>query len=271
VDPAVKGTQTILETCSRCNIKRLVITSSEGAVIGCAGPKNGKEWTEDDWNRDARLDYSPYAFSKTQAEKQAWKFMEENKKLCFDLITINPPAIWGPPLNNTINKSLEAISTPLEAPFPLLPNVWLSGVDVRDVASAHVFLMTNPKAQGRYLISNGVTNTAQITEILSNRYPTLWMPKWIMPVWLFRLLPLVDSRVDKWTVDQYSHEVVPMSSKKLLSTGFTFKYTLKQSMLETAHSLLERKMVKTKPLQVVRLLTLIGILVVVLLIFFIFF
>lgn len=87
VDPAVKGTLNVLESCQKSStVKKVILTSSISAI--CDGPDSKKKYTEDDWNTVSSLDRNPYNYSKTQAETAAWKFV--NKEGCkFKMITIN--------------------------------------------------------------------------------------------------------------------------------------------------------------------------------------
>ena len=51
-------------------------------------------YTEKDWNEKSTLKRNPYYYSKTLAEKAAWKFMDDNKP-DFSLVVINPFAVMG--------------------------------------------------------------------------------------------------------------------------------------------------------------------------------
>lgn len=81
----------------------------------CAGPSNGKLYTEDDWNDEATIDKFPYHLSKTLAEKLAWDLAEEYR---FDLVAINPVMMLGPAVSayGTSNSIME-VSTCLLPPL----------------------------------------------------------------------------------------------------------------------------------------------------------
>lgn len=82
-------------------------------------PHNVRHFSEVDWNelsvreveekgRDA-ANSDKYHASKTLAERAAWDFLEENKgKVSFDLVTINPPFVYGPFLHEV--KRLEDLN-----------------------------------------------------------------------------------------------------------------------------------------------------------------
>ena len=49
VDPAVRGTLTVLESCKKFpSIKKVILTSSVAAITD--SPISGKKYTENDWN-----------------------------------------------------------------------------------------------------------------------------------------------------------------------------------------------------------------------------
>ena len=77
IEPAVKGTANVLNQAKKTQgVKRVVVTSSCAAIYTDAKDvhetPNGV-LTENIWNTTASLDYQPYSFSKTLAEKKAWE------------------------------------------------------------------------------------------------------------------------------------------------------------------------------------------------------
>lgn len=123
--PAVQGTLTILNSAAKHGdtVKRVVITSSFAAVEEFYDEV--RTYTEDDWNeqgprrvQEEGNDCPPgvmYAASKSLAEKAAWKWAEEHKgQVAFDLVTILPPYIYGPVLQDVqttdhLNTSMDLI------------------------------------------------------------------------------------------------------------------------------------------------------------------
>ena len=77
IDPAVLGTQNVLDTANQTpSVKRVVLTSSCAAIYTDAiDAQNapGGILTEDVWNTSSSIDYQPYSYSKTLAEKKAWE------------------------------------------------------------------------------------------------------------------------------------------------------------------------------------------------------
>ena len=103
-----------------------------------------------DWNRESDLCHSPYSFSKTEAEKAAWKWMDDNKtKISFDIITILPSLVIGKHYNDklkVLNESNDVFGKLINGVFPVIMNISFTIVDVRDVADAHIFMIENKNA-----------------------------------------------------------------------------------------------------------------------------
>lgn len=182
IGPAVKGTVSVLEAVQKYapTVKRIVVTSSVAAIISPKDPGT-YTFTEADWN-----DFSPdlveregkkapgmhkYMASKTLAERAAWKFVEDeekkqNGKLGWDLVTINPPMVYGPTMHQV--KSLSAINTSIGVFYSSLSNPDIHNsveqtsqalynfVDVRDVSEAHILALEHEQAGGeRFIVSKG--------------------------------------------------------------------------------------------------------------------
>ncbi|MFI6080468.1 NAD-dependent epimerase/dehydratase family protein [Streptomyces sp. NPDC051217] len=73
--PAREGTLRVLRAARDAGVRRVVVTSSFGAV-GYGHPQTDRPFTEDDWTR-VDNDIAPYIKSKTLAERAAWDFMAE--------------------------------------------------------------------------------------------------------------------------------------------------------------------------------------------------
>lgn len=69
---------------------------------------------------------------------------------------LNPVAVMGPVMGPSISGSNEAILSMLTGRMPVMANVALPIVDVRDVAAAHVAAVGAPGAEGRrFLLADG--------------------------------------------------------------------------------------------------------------------
>jgi dihydroflavonol-4-reductase len=163
VDPAVNGTLNVLRSASSAAVRRVVLTSSMAAITD--EPIEGKVFTEDDWNERSSLDRNPYYFSKTAAERSAWRFVDTTAP-GFDLIALNPFMILGPSLGPDLNTSNAIFRDILTGVYPgILDLVW-GFVDVRDVATAHVLAMETDRARGRYLCAGETLSMGDVVVLL---------------------------------------------------------------------------------------------------------
>ena len=171
IRPAVDGTLRILKAAKASGtVKRVVVTSSAVAISYGTVYTKGKIFTENDWSDpNGRESYiTPYAKSKTLAEKAAWDFIErEGGKM--ELTVVNPVGIFGPPLlfpNESTTCGI--IQQMLQGKLPAVPSIKFGVVDVRDVASLHLLAVTKPDATGqRYLcVAGKVVSLAEISGFL---------------------------------------------------------------------------------------------------------
>lgn len=165
VDPAVKGTVAVLESCARAaSVERVVVTSSMAAVTD--EPDEDVVLTEENWNEKSSLTRNPYYYSKTLAERAAWTFVEEQKPR-WDLVVINPFLVIGPSLGPGINTSNQIFVDLLAGKYPGIVRLTWGLVDVRDVALAHVRAASVKTAAGRYLCANKTVSMREVVELLA--------------------------------------------------------------------------------------------------------
>ena len=156
IKPAVDGTKNVLGSVAKhkADIKCVALTSSCAAISGFTGKdkiarEDGK-FSEADWNETSTREAGAYLLSKALAEKAAWEIATKEG---FKMVTICPSFVLGPA--NTDRNDGESIGFALK----LLKEgtVGLVGfpcVDVRDVGKAHILGCTNPKSEGRYILSS---------------------------------------------------------------------------------------------------------------------
>ena len=192
IDPAFKGTRNVLDSVNKTpSVKRVVLTSSVAAIYGdTIDSKNVPDGIFDEsvWNTSSTPIQSEYSYSKTVAEKEAWKICGEQNR--WDLIVINPSLVLGPALNP--HSEFESKKFMLQMGNGDLksgvPDIKLGIVDVRNVGEAHLNAGYNPDANGRYIISSDsmdfLTIGKYLLEKFGNKYPipTRVAPKFL--VWL---------------------------------------------------------------------------------------
>ncbi len=194
IDPAVLGTQNVLESANKTpSVKRVVLTSSCAAIytdaIDCLNAPNGC-LTEEVWNTTSSLNYQPYSYSKTLAEKKAWEIAKKQSE--WDLVTINPSFVMGPMLNakGTTSESFNILKQIGDGAMKAgVPKMGIGLVDVRDVANAHVLAGYTPTAQGRYITSAHNTNFLEMALSLQSKFGDKFpIAKKALPKWLLMLV-----------------------------------------------------------------------------------
>jgi nucleoside-diphosphate-sugar epimerase len=199
IDPAVKGTENVMETAKQTSsVKRVVVTSSCASIYTdateCTQAPNGM-LTEDIWNTTSSLEYQPYYYSKTLAERKAWEITDSQSQ--FDLVTINPSFVLGPMLNPkfTTSESFTILKQMGDGTMKAgAPKMGVGLVDVRDVADAHFLAGFTPEAKGRYITSGHNTNFLEMALTLQDKFGADYgIPKKPLPKWLLSLIgPMVN-------------------------------------------------------------------------------
>ena len=241
IKPAVEGTLRVLKACADADVQKVVLTSSFAAV-GYGHPREKEVYTEEDWSSvDGEI--SAYAKSKTLAEKAAWEFvenLEESKK--FDLTVINPVAVTGPMLTSDIGSSNDFLLKLISGSMPACPKIHMGYIDVRDVAKAHIFSMTEEKTNGeRIIVSENEMFFAEVGKTLNEagfkKSPTKELPNFlvkIMSLFVGELKTLLSALDRKGDIDKTKAE-----------RFFNWEYiSTEQSVTETAQQLQEMGLTK---------------------------
>jgi nucleoside-diphosphate-sugar epimerase len=163
------------------------------------------------------------------AERAAWAFIEQENPQ-FDLVTINPPLVFGPVVHHL--NSLDAINTSNARIKKIIQGENKSGlpltgsylwVDVRDVAFAHVRAIEVPEAGGqRFFAVGGYFTNKMIADIIREDYPE---KKSILPP---------EDVADDLPVDVYGYD----NKKSIEVLGLKYR-TLKETVGDTVKLLLE--------------------------------
>ena len=241
IKPAVEGTLRVLKACADADVQKVVLTSSFAAV-GYGHPREKEVYTEEDWSSvDGEI--SAYAKSKTLAEKAAWEFvenLEESKK--FDLTVINPVAVTGPMLTSDIGSSNDFLLKLISGSMPACPKIHMGYIDVRDVAKAHIFSMTEEKTNGeRIIVSENEMFFAEVGKTLNEagfkKSPTKELPNFLVKIMSFfvgELKTLLSALDRKGDIDKTKAE-----------RFFNWEYiSTEQSVTETAQQLQEMGLTK---------------------------
>jgi nucleoside-diphosphate-sugar epimerase len=183
--PAREGTLRVLRAARDANVKRVVLTSTCGAVYYGHPPRN-TPFDETSWTI-VNDELTAYVKSKVLAERSAWDFIStEGRGL--ELSVVNPAGIFGPILAPDYSSSIELIKR-LMSGMPGAPRIYFGVVDVRDVADLHLRAMTHPLAKGERFIavSGDSISMVEIAKMLrarlgasARRVPRLQLPDWMV-------------------------------------------------------------------------------------------
>ena len=248
IEPALQGTRNVLQQANNTkSVKRVVLTSSCAAIYGDnidIKKAPNEMYTEEVWNTSSSAEHGAYSYSKTVAEKEAWKINGEQSR--WDLVVINPSLVLGPALNSgTVNsESFRIIKQFGDGSLKQgVPKIGFGVVDVRDVAEAHFKAGFTPEAKGRHIVSGHNTWFPEMAQTLQPKYgdnypiPKKEMPKWL--VWLAG--PMINKAITRKFVSRnIGYPFVADNSKSKKELGLTYR-PLEVSMNDTFQELIDRK------------------------------
>ena len=241
--PAREGALRVLRAARAAGVKRVVLTSSF-AAIGYGHPPQAKPFDETSWTDPAGEDVSPYAKSKTLAERAAWDFIDGEGGV-LELSVVNPVGVFGPVLGPDTSTSILIVQRMMDG-MPGVPILRFGVVDVRDVADLHLRAMTDARAKGeRFLaVAGDFMSLREIAQTLkarmgaaARRVPTRELPNWVV-----RLATLLDPALKQITPELgKSRNATSDKAKRLL--GWTPR-TREDALVATAESLLRLGLLK---------------------------
>ncbi len=250
VDPAKLGTRNVLEEANRIpSVERVVLTSSCAAIYGdnadLEKTPNGV-FTEEIWNTSSTLAHNPYSYSKTVAEKEAWKINEAQSR--WDLVVINPTVVIGPGINpHATSESFNLIKQMGDGTLKAGAPKWGFGVvDVRDLTDSHYRAGFTPEAKGKHIISGHNTDMFAMSQTLLNKYGKDYpIPRRALPKWLLWLIgPMVDKAMTrKIIVRNINLPWKGDNSKGISELGMSYR-PLAESMNDFFQQMVENGLVK---------------------------
>ena len=173
VKPTVRGALDMMRAAHDAGVKKVVYTSSSVAV-GEEAP-SGNVLTEADWNGATS---SPYPQAKVLAEREVWAYAKQHG---LNVVSINPVAILGPNFRR-YTPTTRVVGDMVDGSLPVIPDMSLVLVDVRDVAEAHRLAYENDKAEGRYLVGHdGYTHFRDLAELVKRADPSAKAPSRSLP------------------------------------------------------------------------------------------
>lgn len=193
IRPAVDGTLRALNAAKAAGVNRVILTSSCAAIYKDSAKPPTQKSTEANWTDTTESYVTAYEASKTLAEKAAWDFAKEND---MQLTTVNPGAVFGPAMDPNFGTSLELVEQVMNGDFPMLPDINLPVVDVRDVAFMHVNAVDNDATIGeRFAANAGALTMLEIAGPLAAAYPDRKISTRKAPNWLLKIIGRFDKSV----------------------------------------------------------------------------
>ena len=185
IRPAVQGTKRAIDAALDAGVERVVVTSSLAAVQ-YAPARRDHVFTASDWTGLDGRGLGAYTVSKVQAERAAWG-IADRRGVRDRLAVINPGAVIGPLLSEDPGTSVMAIQQIMAGALPMIPDLRLPWVHVRDVADAHIEAMTSESAgANRTIVATDPSSLIDVAAVLRERLPEASgkMPTRAMPTWL---------------------------------------------------------------------------------------
>jgi nucleoside-diphosphate-sugar epimerase len=239
--PAREGTLRVLKASLAAGVKRIVVTSSVAAVrnAGAGADAGGRELTEADWTDPDNPKLTPYARSKTIAERAAWDYMR-SRDAEDRLVTVQPSAIVGPVLGSDRSYSLQAVARLLTGRMPGIPRLGFSFIDVRDVAALEVAALSAPEAAGQRLLAAGeFLWLSEVAAILRERLgeDARKVPRRKVPDVLVKAMALVDPEV-RSVVDELGQKTTYSLANTERRVGWAPR-PVAETIVDCARSLLD--------------------------------
>jgi dihydroflavonol-4-reductase len=236
--PARDGTLRVLRASLDAGVERVVVTSSIAAITGGLQPTS-RPLTEDDWSDPDNPRLTPYARSKTIAERAAWDLVRERGET--EKLAV---VILGPVLSDDRSYSIEMIERLLKG-MPGTPRIGFSIVDVRDVANLQLRAMTTPEAGGeRFIAVESFRWMEDVAEVLREGIgeAAARVPKRTVPNLLVRAMALVDPGI-RSIVGQLGRRTEISSEKAKTLLGWSPRPT-QETIIDCAQSLIDQGIVK---------------------------
>jgi len=247
VDPAVIGTQNVLNSVNKSeSVSRVVLTSSLAAIYGDNQDmviNNANALNEEMWNTTSSLSHNAYSYSKTEAEKAAWAMKKKQKR--WELVTIHPGFVLGPSLTKRKDStSIETLLRLLHGDLRIgAPDLEFVFSDVRDVSKAHLLAAFNEKAKGRYIVANENGGLIDVGNIITKHFGHAYkVPKKKIPKWIVYLLAPFIGFTKTYVNKNIGYPLACDHSKSIRELGMTY-HSLEETVKDHVMQLKDDEMI----------------------------
>jgi len=233
IRPAVDGTLRAMRAAKAAGITRVILTSSCAAIYKQADRPKMQLSDETYWTTPKDPSVGAYEASKTLAEKAAWDFVADTPEIA--LTTINPGAVFGPPMDARYGSSLELVEQLMTGKVPMAPPMDMVAVDVRDVARMHVVAIDLDATKGeRFAAVSGTYRILELGQMLKAWDSALKTPGREAPIWLLRIMGLFSKDV-KGVLANVGRTLAVSGAKAEKIFGFKF-IPVKDALIASAEA-----------------------------------
>ena len=246
IDPSYDGTRNVLEMANKTHsVRKVIFTSAISAIYGDISDITTTKdhiFTEAYWNKSSNLKHQPLAFSKTVAEREAWRIHDEQSR--WKMAVLNPAIILGPSLTpNSKSGSIDFIKKIANGTYKNgVPNVQYGFVDVRDVAQAHIFAAQDQYAEGRFMLVSETKSMMEIAEILRKKFGDSFpFPQKIFPTKMLYFFGFTKGFSRKFVVENVDKELKFDNKKSRHEIGVYYK-SIDEAACELLQYILDNNM-----------------------------
>lgn len=173
----VEGTRLVLDAAREAGVKRVVFTSSAGAIGSRADHQPADETTAFNLSPDQ----FPYGYSKVQAEGVVAEAVAGGQ----EVVTVNPSVVMGPGDLNLISGSFILQIKRLGWTVPVTSG-GVAVIDARDVARMHLAAAERGRVGERYILTSANYPYREwfnmIADVVGVARPIFYLPDFMLPI-----------------------------------------------------------------------------------------
>lgn len=241
IGPAVDGALRALKAAHAAGIARVIMTSSTAAISGSPLPAGDTSYDETNWTNPDDPTITPYAKSKTLAERAAWDYVRDHAPE-INLTMVNPGFVVGAPLDTKFGTSVAVIERILHARDPMLPHIGFTAVDVRDVAEMHVVVINKPETFGQRIMTvDRFLWFADMAKAIKAAHPERRIVTRVAPHFVVKLLGIFDPAI-RSIIPSLGRQDKVDNSRAIATLGRGMRQAPK-GVVETATNLIKNRVV----------------------------